>query len=95
MAAEDYIPHLFDGYDDDPRNGDDMLVLDFVSVVAETDDAWRVRFVDGKYKKVDAWLPKSRCTKSASVGGELMVPRWLVEKKELDAYVSFDEAEVL
>lgn len=58
-----------------------------VKVIRETDAAWCVRNAEGLRDPPEVWVPKSQCDLSpadARPGQEcwLLVPGWLVEKKE-------------
>jgi len=67
--------------------GGKKMILIFDKLVYETDGAYLLKFGDQK-----EWVPKSQAeilnedTRGPEHGGEIEVPRWLVEKKGLEGY---------
>ena len=63
------------------------MKLIFDKLEHDTDEAYLLRFGDQK-----EWVPKSKAeilnedTRGPEYGGEVEIPRWLVEKKGLEGY---------
>lgn len=66
------------------RPGDEIATLSFEYVKVSTDDAWLVVF--DEETEDEAWLPKSRCDLDIETK-KVQAPAWLVEEKEIEAYV--------
>lgn len=85
MAYEDYCSYPGDPYDQDFSGSDEDVELRYDSIGRETKDARIVRFELGKdLEWVECWLPKSET--SLGKNNTIWVPRWLVERHELEKY---------
>lgn len=60
---------------------DDLQTIVFDALEHETDLAYLLRFDDQK-----VWLPKSQVKDFDVLDRTLKIPRWLMEKQELEGY---------
>jgi len=74
-----------DDFGPDEYGDNDVFVLAFERVKAETKKAWFVIFESDGLEIVEAWLPKSECVLNTQKS-EIEVPSWLVYEKELEKY---------
>lgn len=57
----------------------EMLDFKFTVKLSETDNAWYLKFKNGKAH----WFPKSRCVLTHGKGrANISIPRWLAQRKE-------------
>lgn len=71
-------------------DGNDLVTVSDLVLLAETDKAYGVAVVEGEAEKknVEYWLPKSQVDritmKKGGDTGEVDIPRWLAEKNNLE-----------
>ncbi len=86
-AAEDYSDYDCEYHPARRNRKVEFFVLQFHRIKHETKAAYLIEFeITKDLESVEAWLPKSECNLLA--GNQIEVPDWLVDEKDLEAYIT-------